>query len=394
LLKPKDPAGSFEFDFSQPQSGDAVKAEVTCSICMCPYYRPTSVVPCLHTFCEPCIRVALSSAVVRKCPECRGPARSTTHNHKLQSLIDGLAKDHPELRRTEEQIAELERDAVEAERAAADRRRARDEDSGEDEEGSDDDRSDASDDDDDSDGDRAPAFGFGAVGAAFGRLVHPAPPLPMAFAFGAAAAACAQCATPSPLDGFQCPPHGRHLVCKYCRSAFPDRPSLAKELPQKCVLCHTAFCDLYLGGCKSPHGVGVLQPLKDRDDMTGLPTALFSGNTIEQDILANYLISKGIDIRKVYKDCMERLAAGEWTLDVTAVGELVTPDSSLCRPCAQRAFAALLVHYRRAIPRDRLPPAVGARPDCWYGTQCHTQHKNPMHAHKYNHVCLPGKRKE
>jgi E3 ubiquitin-protein ligase CHFR len=158
-------------------------------------------------------------------------------------------------------------------------------------------------------------------------------------------------------------------------------------------LCNKPFCDLYLGGCKNPAGVGYLQPVADHE-MTALPMgSLFVGNTIEQAILQQYLDTAKVGTKTLWALCVEKLKAGEWVPSITSVKGPIK-DSTVCRPCAQRVFSSLLYHFRRAIPRDSLPPEVANRADCWYGIECRTAKHNVSHAQSYNHVCANVKRKE
>ena len=45
-------------------------AELLCGICLEILHRPHSLSPCLHLFCDPCLR-RLAGAKIKKCPLCR-----------------------------------------------------------------------------------------------------------------------------------------------------------------------------------------------------------------------------------------------------------------------------------------------------------------------------------
>ena len=102
----------------------------------------------------------------------------------------------------------------------------------------------------------------------------------------------------------------------------------------------------------------------------------------------------GMSPKQAWARCLAQFQAGKWVPDVTCVKGALTADTVVCMPCCQRLFASLLFHFRRAIPRDSLPPAVEKRGDCWHGMQCRTQKHNLVHAQNYNHVCMQVKRKE
>jgi len=375
LLNPasKDDDGPrFEFLFQQVRpkaSASSLVDELTCSICKCVYYRPVSVIPCLHTFCGHCISAWIKTGA-GDCAECRSKMREVRPSHKIASVVADLIKAKPEHAKSATECAQLDSEnTIPAVGLVLGKRERSDDGLGYDDE---------EDEEEDSDSD--------AWAAAPAAVPYK---LPMFFA--APPTSCPQCATPSALDGFTCPPHGPHLRCFLCKSPFPRRPLC--DVPQECDLCGKAFCDLYLGGCRNPQGVGYLQPVGDHA-MSELPLgSLFLGNTVEQGILLRYLETAKVDVPTLWALCVEKLKSGEWVPDITSVrGPL--KSATVCAPCAQRVFSSLLYHFRRAIPRDSLPPTVTARPDCWYGIQCRTMRHSTQHAQAYNHVCPNVKRKE
>lgn len=461
---------------NEKQKNDFI-SEITCSICMGTYTQPTCVMPCLHTFCGPCVRRFVAESLKRsataaaiggggdksgkvkvRCPDCRGAIAGHSVNHKVQSLIQQVTAANAEYKRDGDDIVELERAAVEAEEAAKkagvvtfdlaaiDKARRKKQKKKEKKQGlfrdaSDDDDDDEGGDDefDDNDGDDDDElFGVGGgldfLGAAAAglRAFAAGAFAPLQFAFQATdrankKSACGQCANADPVDGFRCPPGGNHLTCKFCTKVFPDRPLAAaaaaaaavvavaadnadlqqqqqRQLrgPQRCGCCSGAFCDAYCGPCAHPAGRNALQKMQDynavgSDPVRGsLPIAfLYKGNVIEQQILIQYLQDNNITPKEAWQTCLEKFKAGAWTLDITAGGGgIITANTPLCKMCAEKVFASLLVHYRIAVPRDQWPAAVGARADCWYGLECRTQHHNQAHAQKLNHVCIPRKGKE
>lgn len=347
--------------------------ELTCGICRQLFYKACTVLPCLHVFCGHCISQSTKHA--SQCPECRGDVYEIRPTHKINNVVEQLLVKRPDLKRTDEETAECDglNDVPPTGKIIKKRPREEDEDFSDDD-GDDDDMSGGSDDEDAPLPALAPhAFRFAPH--FFGA--HSLPPTK-----------CEQC-TVAATDGYLCPPGAIHVRCYSCKTPFPERPLCG--IPQRCELCRTPFCDLYMGGCKNPAGVGYLQPIKDHT-MDALPARLFNGNTIEQSILSSYLATAGIGLPAAWKECVEKFGAGAWSPEFA--GAPAGPTAIICKPCCQRVFSGLLYHLRRSIPRDALPDNVTNRPNCWYGKECRTQYKNIGHAQNYNHACPQEKRKE
>jgi hypothetical protein len=394
-----DAAASYIFQrLKSSVKPETLTEELTCSICRAILYRPVSVIPCLHVFCGHCITACLE--LNSKCPECRTDIEEVRPTHKILSLVDHFLLARPDLAPSKAEMAEYDKanKIPPTGKRIAERKRPREVDDDDD----DDDYED-SDDEDEQDHHAMPgpaaALGWAAGGAGAAIFNHFVP----GFAPPPPPRACPQCTVPSPADGFLCPPGGSHLKCFSCRTPFPDRPLCG--IPQSCAMCRMPFCDLYLGGCASQAGVGMLQAVKDHTMASSpLPVRTFGGNTIEQTILSAYLASAGVSIQDAWLECVRQFIAGAWVPDVAAVVAgvqggspgvgAVSPESVVCRPCSLRVFAGLLYHFRRAIPREALPPSVVSRPNCWYGRDCRTQFHNVAHAQNYNHACPQEKRKE
>ena len=404
-------------EVTQPEKkieGTAMKASLEnmkCPICHRLLYRPVAVLPCLHTFCSHCIsqwlKVKCGSALpplsshnklptklpklTIECPECRTKIEEIRPQHKLVSVIEDL-----ELLHADHKISVEDKDAADKENMIAvagvsigcSKRARSDSPYGSEFSGSMSSRgSDYEEEEEEEEDSGSPAAHHGFV--PFGKTFLPGMYVPLP-----GSTSCPECTTPSPLDGFQCPPFGNHLKCLLCKTTFPDRPLLSDALPQKCFVCTQPFCDIYLGGCKNPAGRGYLQPIDDHE-LDKLPTgSLFGGNTVEIGILTAYLEQVGMTAEELWKECRTKMQTGVWVPDVVSVSGPPRVDSPVCKPCAQRIFSSLIYHYRRAIPRTELPMAIAERPDCWHGVHCRTQKHSLMHAQKYNHVCAQVKRKE
>ncbi|EPY21792.1 E3 ubiquitin-protein ligase CHFR [Strigomonas culicis] len=332
----------------------------------------------MHVFCASCISQWIAQQPT--CAECRQPIQEVRPTHKIQSCVERLVASDParyQLSAAEQQ----ERDALDtippAGKVIGSAKRSRavhsDGDEEEEEEAEDSDRSDGG--------------GSDAEGRPL-RRVHYAPPV---LGQGQQALQCPQCETPSAFDAFRCPPHGPHLRCGACHRLYPERPLCGR--PQRCQLCCAPYCNQYTVGEPQPCVAEVLRPLPDHPQ-TLIPAQTFRGNTTELAILTTYLAAHDLTAPAVWEVCLQRLRAGDWVPDLTATQGALTADSVLCARCAPTVFAALLFHYRRAIPAEELPESVTRRPHCWYGVNCRTQFSKQQHAQNYNHVCYQEKRKE
>lgn len=351
-------------------SVNKMEEELTCGICGGIYHRPCSVLPCMHVFCAGCISKWVKSAAT--CPECRATIDSIRPTHKIQSCVDQLLLSDPSKKRPEEEIRMLEQEDCIAPTGKVMRPNKRPRESDSDSDGSGSWNSDEG-----SDG----PLGGGPLRIPHFDRQH--------FGQPAAPQRCPECDTPSSIDQFQCVPGGPHLRCSNCGTLFPERPLCGR--PQRCHLCSSPFCSMYYQGARGC--AGSLKPLKDYDRTT-LPAKTFGGNATEQSILTTYLASKNILVAQAWQECIRKLGEGTWAPDMVSISGPLAADSPVCARCSENAFAALLFHYRRAIPSQELPESVTKRSNCWYGAQCRTQFHKVQHAQNFNHVCYQEKRKE
>lgn len=355
-----------------------VVQELTCSICRGVFHRPCSVLPCMHVFCSGCISGWITSAGDRPtCPECREPVTQLRPTHRLQSLVDQLLFSDPSYQRPVEELQLLmAADVVPPGGMKVGKRQRH---------ASDDEASVStpSSDDVDSSDDRLVSHTDGPLRH---RMLH----------YNAMISRphheCDECRQPSPLDGYHCPEGGPHIVCHACATPFAERPLCGR--PQRCHICHSPYCNLYRSGGCSCNGMSSFQPYKLHPPPSVLPSMTFGGNTIEQSILTTYLASHQVLLRDVWQTTLSKLADGDWVPNITSLSGPLTIDSPVCAACAERVFAALLFHYRRAIPSAELPSAVTERTNCWYGIECRTQFHSIHHAQRLNHICYQEKRKE
>eukprot|EP01006_Ploeotia_vitrea_P022831 TRINITY_DN55253_c0_g1_i1.p1 TRINITY_DN55253_c0_g1~~TRINITY_DN55253_c0_g1_i1.p1 ORF type:complete len:717 (-),score=79.01 TRINITY_DN55253_c0_g1_i1:79-2229(-) len=482
-------------DTKYAKSNEEIGNNLTCGICQQIFYKPISCIPCLHTFCAPCYSQWMDRS--DKCPQCRDTVEEIRKNHLFANLTDTFLAANPSKKRTEDEVKELEKlNKVTAEMLTAKKKKKRRDSYSEEEDSEMEDEEDTT--GSESEGNNvqasggfvingpftgfggfggfgtnpfaAPSTGFGAFGGGgFGFNVAPAVHGP-SVGFGqnpwtpGKPSVCKACNTPDK-HGYQCSGAKPHHLCILCKQLFPDRGE-DETIPNQCSCCQQYFCELYWG-CASATGKGSLVQLQQHP-MDLFPPDTFGGNKFEIDILIDYIKSQGITSPDVWKECMTKLAAGQWipTLKNTlgpAPGSTSTSSSSssssssvptgtggddaqppptsttttttttspappaapspapgpstatqaptpptsgsspkhtvtelqptdlVCARCAHRVYIELLPKYRMSLDPSKLPPAVIARPDCWYGKNCRTQFHKPHHAKQFNHICSQSK---
>ncbi|KAI8507189.1 hypothetical protein Bbelb_145690 [Branchiostoma belcheri] len=188
---------------------------------------------------------------------------------------------------------------------------------------------------------------------------------------------------------FVCQVNQNHVMCQCCWKPMPDRTrETPPSPPQKCSLCHRVFCHMYWG-CNNPRCLGCLNNFKDLYFDGRCLNDLINNNHYESSIFMNYLDDKNLTLRDVLQTCMEKLAAGEYTVTDpnSRPSSPLTPDTVICYTCGLRNFRQLAYQYRSHIPRDQLPAEATSRPDCYWGRNCRTQHSKPHHAKNFSHIC-------
>ena len=77
-----------------------LKEELTCPICLGILHRCVTLDPCQHNYCSSCLLNHIKTSV--KCPVCRKEAKAVRKNVTLQSVIDVVLKNSPEMSRQKE----------------------------------------------------------------------------------------------------------------------------------------------------------------------------------------------------------------------------------------------------------------------------------------------------
>ena len=364
--------GATDSDMEESQEDDAMANELTCPICSGIFYRPVSVIPCLHNFCSSCLSSWLNPSNNNSyfgqnmnCPTCRATIQEVRKNPTLNNLTETYLKTHPKQDREKEEKEEMDKkDAYinKTDLVLYKRNNNNNDDSDSD---SDDDyhrrrrnrRDETSSDESDSDDDTPVRV-------------------------------CDECTNPNPIDNYQCTAHALHNSCSTCncRLAFRHHDtSLSPDRRQNCELCGMIYCNLYkqVTNTQSPCYISGIHKLKEHTSIISLPSTCLNNNQVERDILIDYIRTKNITVQDVYNTCMTKVESGTYTHPSYPN---FTTDSRFCQSCAYKYFNELIYCYRAEIDSADLPATVTSRPTCWYGRDCRTQIHNRGHASRFNHI--------
>ncbi|KAF8914897.1 hypothetical protein CPB85DRAFT_1218554 [Mucidula mucida] len=324
--------------------------ELQCGCCSELVYRPVVVNPCQHFFCGSCCVLWIRNGG-SNCPACRGNSTSVTPSRPLQAIVNVLLRAVPSKMRAERERAQA--DAIYPKDVAM----------------------------------RIPPP----------REPSPPPNLnPSDFA-----RPCPHC-TPGNAFGYVCPqpiadpttdvehawplddgaPPG-HLNCGNWQSL------LAINAPNttRCDFCHVSFCGINVPGrclainlmSQYPQGLADLSDLIQSSDIYDC----FNSNTIEVDLLFDYLTSRQLTPRHIYREIVihiqsqplkfQPLIDQDIFADSNQVAPGVDPDPSaerrrICRMCATEVlFYGLKDWWVRVRSLDP------SRKDCPEGGSCTRQ---------------------
>lgn len=88
------------------ESKDGMEEVLVCIICQEIMHDCISLQPCMHTFCAGCYSDWMKRSP--ECPSCRMTVDRINRNHIVNNLIEAYLKEHPDKKRSEEDIKELD----------------------------------------------------------------------------------------------------------------------------------------------------------------------------------------------------------------------------------------------------------------------------------------------
>ncbi|KAG6377048.1 hypothetical protein JVT61DRAFT_1097 [Boletus reticuloceps] len=343
--------------------------ELQCGCCAGLVYRPVVVSPCQHFFCGSCCVLWIKNGGAN-CPACRGVSNFVTPSRPLQKIVDVLLRAEPSRTRTERE--------------------------------------------------RMQADEIYKAGSSM-RIPTPreASPEPNLNQNSDYARPCPHCGPDNPY-GWRCPqpivdfsvdpeqawhlddgaPPG-HAYCGNCEMLL----ALGAPVTTKCDFCQVSFCGINVQGRCTASALASQHPhnLSDVSDLIQSSEVYdcFENNHVEVEIMLDYLSTRQITPRQIYRDIVQYLQSQpngfrplielDLFLDMHSVAAGIddnpnAPRSRICRHCATEVTLwGLREWWIRERQKGHLDAAIANRPDCEQGNLC-SQQKDPAHAKEYNHL--------
>ncbi|KAI0822303.1 hypothetical protein BC628DRAFT_1327582 [Trametes gibbosa] len=352
---------------------DGLEEELQCGCCSAIVYRPVVVAPCQHFFCGSCVTLWIRNGGT-SCPACRTVSTSVSFSRPLQTVVDTLLRHVPGKARP---VSErMQADAI-----------------------------------------YQPGLHLRIPSP---RQASPEPNVPAGN--GAYVRPCPHC-VPGNQWGWRCPqpivdpdadpthawpmddgnPPG-HGVCGNCENVL----ALQAPTTTRCDFCQVSFCGISIPQrciaapltIQQPHGFSDLSDVIQCGEIYDC----FDGNTVEVDIMLDYLSAQGLSPRHIYREIVAHIQGQprqfaplielDLFMDLHPVSGGIDPDPNaprtrICRVCAAEVLMyGLRDWWIRERKKGFLEENVMARPDCPHGSQCARQ-KDHVHAKEFNHIIAP-----
>ncbi|KAF8195478.1 hypothetical protein BJ912DRAFT_143278 [Pholiota molesta] len=340
---------------------DEIAQELQCGCCSELVYRPVLVIPCQHFFCGSCCVLWIRNGGTN-CPACRGVATVAMPFRALQPLIDTLLRNSPQKARTErerEQADEVYKNGQSI---------------------------------------RIPPPREASPPPDVNRsteYIHP----------------CPHCLPNNPYD-WRCPQpipdpandieHAWHVDdgvppghghCGNCENLL----ALRAPTTTRCDLCLVSFCGIGVQDrcialpimSQHPHNMAALADLIQSADVYDC----FDGNTVEVEIMLEYLEAQGLTPRHIYREIVQfiqKMPRGFATLidlelfsDIHGVAPGTEPNAdapknNACRSCAAEIFLwGLKEWWLRERAKGFVEESIMNRKDCPEGAMC-ARHKDDL----------------
>lgn len=354
---------------SNANLADELAQELQCGCCSELVYKPVLVMPCQHFFCGSCCVLWIRNGGTN-CPACRGLSTVAMPFRGLQAVIDTLLRTAPYKARTERE--------------------------------------------------RQQADEIYKAGHSL-RLPPPreASPPPDVNRSTEYVHPCPHCVPGNPYD-WRCPqpipdpntdpepwhlddglPPG-HAHCGNCENLL----ALRAPSTTRCDLCLVSFCGIGVQDrcsatsimSQQPHGMATLADMIQSPDVY----ECFEGNTVEVDIMLEYLESQRLTPRHIYREIVQfiqKQPRGFMTLieldlftDIHGVTPGTEPNTNaprnrICRPCAAEVLLwGLKDWWIRERQKGFLEEGLMNRNDCPEGSSCTLHKEDHGHARQFNHL--------
>ncbi|CCM03520.1 uncharacterized protein FIBRA_05654 [Fibroporia radiculosa] len=195
-----------------------------------------------------------------------------------------------------------------------------------------------------------------------------------------------------------------HAYCGNCENIL----GLQAPSTTKCDMCQVSFCGVGVPSrcvaapliTQHPHGLSDLGDLIQCGEIYDC----FDGNTVEVDIMLDYLTFHSLTPRHIYREIVLHLLRQprqfaplielDLFMDVHNVAGGTDPDPTaprhrICRVCATEVLLwGLRDWWIRERRKGLLEEWVTKRPDCPDGSGC-TRQKDHSHAKELNHMIIP-----
>ncbi|THH30718.1 hypothetical protein EUX98_g3453 [Antrodiella citrinella] len=335
---------------------DELEQELQCGCCSALVYRPVLVHPCQHFFCGSCVIQWVRNGGTN-CPACRGISLSVTPSRALQTIADVLSRAAPSRARSineRMQADEIYKPGLNL-RIPTPRQ-------------------------------PSPEPNLQANN----NYTHPCPHCAAGNQWGWR---CSQpIADPDAdpdnawnADDGTPPGHG---FCGNCENIL----AIQAPTSSKCDFCQVSFCGIGIPGrcvaaplaSQHPHGLSDLADLIQCGEIYDC----FDHNTVEVDIMFDYLATQNFTPRHIYREPLFDL---DLFMDVHAVSGGTDPDPNgprqrICRVCATEVLLwGLREWWVQERKKGFLEEEIMKRPDCPEGTGCSRQ-KDQAHAKEFNHI--------
>ncbi|KAI0056267.1 hypothetical protein BV25DRAFT_1766698, partial [Artomyces pyxidatus] len=358
---------------SGQELADDLEEELLCGCCSGLLYRPVIVYPCQHYFCGRQVQSLIYNGG-SNCPACRSISTSVSPSRVLQVMLDVLLRADPSRGRTEREKQQAD-DVYRPGQLF-----------------------------------RIPTPREPSPEPAIAQpteYARPCPHCPPVNRYGW------NCPQPVP-DPAADPDHAwlvddgsppGHAYCGNCENLM----ALQAPSTTKCDMCQVSFCGIGVQGrciaasiaLAHPHGMSDVGDLIQSSEVY----ECFDGNTVEVEIMLDYLTAQRISPKHIYRDIVEHVQNQprrfapliELDLFSDAHGVVAGPnppiDSPRHRICRLCATEVLLYGLKEWWIRERqkgfLEASVTDRPDCPDGSGCHRQKEHGKTV-ALNHIVTPN----